>query len=320
MAGDRKPIKAELKADPMDEMGRDVIKWFNEYGLLKKIFAPITYSETVELDPRKWNKKTVDEGVAAVARYELKLLAVRVGAEYKKFKGESEIKDVMKRLNKEYADIAKEIKNKVSLALEELQAGTGESKKLIAELKKGLDGVDDIEEDKIFKTPRNTAVKALGDLQKAINATELKGSQFTKQLEQGRFKAEVDAAESALSSAIADFTKDGKAAQAAIEAMLKVAGTVKKDKDAPSELVSFATAIVKDDKDFNTFLSDAKAFEAELTAAHGEIRGGKMKHDEPGKRRTKFEALTRLDQSAKDVLGKAKKWFAELKKIEKALK
>lgn len=82
--GGKQKFTVDLALNPFNEFKvKKAPLWF-ELGKggkdLKKHVQEIVIKRTLELDPKKWKQKTLDEGVYAVARYDLTRFATALNA------------------------------------------------------------------------------------------------------------------------------------------------------------------------------------------------------------------------------------------------
>lgn len=312
-------LKAKLDVSSLEEMNSKERKELEKHKLFSKEIKKITFEEKVELDPRKWKQKTLDEGVYGAVRLLFKQFGVRIGELMREGGWENSPKFI-KTFQKEQKDLQKEVTDVLSLAVEELAKGTGETKKMIADIKKQLVELDDVDSDLVFGAPREKVVSVYDVLAKEFAASGKKDKEFDKAMAEGAFAKQLSKALEGLSDANYTFLKNGKAAQAAIDATLKMASNVKKDKEATPELVSFGAEVLKKERDFMKFVDDTKTFEGELNGALAEIKGAKMKAEDALGRKKKFSSMNGLDKSADAVIKLAKSWKTELAKIAKDVK
>ena len=173
-AGDKKKIKAELKAYPLKEMGKEAREFITNSKDLTKKFAPIIWSKDVMLDPRKWTKKSLADGMLAVARYEMKLLAVRAAKIAKDAAAGGDPKKHEKALSKEYDEVKKQIIDKVSLAVEEVEEDKGDNKKSLKDCKGAFDKLDKVDFDGMYSGPRSLMVDVFSWLEDNLEGAEKK--------------------------------------------------------------------------------------------------------------------------------------------------
>jgi len=307
MADDTKvDMEAKLRVSPMKEMGKEVHAFMKKNPALQKKFEKIEYSEKVKLDKRKWSPKKLGDGLGNVARYELKLLAVRFGKLIKDAeKGDQ--KKLEKDLTKEFESIKKEILDKVSLALEEVASGKGDNKKPLKACKASFDKMSKANFSGAFERPRNAVVKALEDVDKAFE-------------KDGKGKPDFASAGKSVSAACAAFQKSGKLADIAIDSMVKTAKDLEKDKEADSSFVVFAKTILNYEKTFKQFTDMSKKFEAEIDSIEAALKMGKMEQDAVKAKIKSLKSMSNLDKTAQGVVSGTRKLKPAFQKIEKLLK
>ena len=300
-AGEKKEFTAELDADPLKEMTKQAQDFIKNSKALSKKFVNITYKEKVDLDPRKWKKKDLNDGVLSVARYELKLLAVRVGKAAKDGAADGKVET---ELSKEYDKIVKAINKKLSLAIEELAKDTGNNKKALKDGKAAFAKLDKIDFKGAFSGPLKSATDVLKWLEKSVSGRNAKNA-FTK-------------AASDIATVSGQFDKVGREANAAVAFLMKSAKEHAKADDGG--LQNFAKEIEKNGKVFEQFLSEADAFEKALDDAEAAIKEGKLDAAGVKDEIKKLERMAGVDRSAQAALQAAKKLKPAFLKIEKSLK
>jgi len=300
-AGEKKEFTAELDADPLKEMTKQAQDFIKNSKALSKKFVNITYKEKVDLDPRKWKKKDLNDGVLSVARYELKLLAVRVGKAAKDGAADGKVET---ELSKEYDKIVKAINKKLSLAIEELAKDTGNNKKALKDGKAAFAKLDKIDFKGAFSGPLKSATDVLKWLEKSVSGRNAKNA-FTK-------------AASDIATVSGQFDKVGREANAAVAFLMKSAKEHAKADDGG--LQNFAKEIEKNGKVFEQFLAEADAFEKALDDAEAAIKDGKLDAAGVKDEIKKLERMAGVDRSAQAALQAAKKLKPAFLKIEKSLK
>jgi hypothetical protein len=311
MAGEKKKIKAELKAYPLKEMGKDARDFITASPVLTKKFQPILHSQDAELDPRKWTKKSLSDGLLAVARYEMKILAVRVGKAAKDAAKASDKTKIEKQLAKDYDEIKKTVLDKVSLAIDEVIADKGDNKKSLKDCKTAFDKLKKVDFDIMYQAPRQEAEKTFKRLAKLMDGD--KASEAEK-------KKEVSEALKTLDICVKQFNDSGNEASDAIDTLLKAAKTTKNDKNVDAELKSFAESVLKKEGKISSVLAKSKRFSDALEAAQKILKSGDISAQVAKVQLGVFTKLAGLDGSAKDTLREASTLEPAFKKIEKKLK
>ena len=219
-----------------------------------KVNKGIQISRSMLLDSRKWKMKDLVEGCYAVARYELKLfdsqftqietkLIKSVNKEkrtkYKKIAEIVRLPDVDKdpklkqifkssaaEAIKAHASISKKIEDKVSLALDEVEANKGDNKKSMSAAKDGLRKFLTVDFKSTFEGPSKQSVLAMMDLAKKLN--DPANNPPPKDAIQGALKLMKDAE--------SDFEKKHKKAAEANKAILDLGDKLQNDKGADPSL------------------------------------------------------------------------------------
>lgn len=309
----KEKMTAVLDVSPFAEMSKDTREWCEKNRFLKNKMKNYSASETVKLDPRKWNEKTLKKALAALVRYELKLLDVKIGDIVKDAKaggmgGEIEAQPKVLKL---YEKFGKEIEKKVSLALEEIVEDKGDNAKGLRDGKKALKAMASTDFKKLFTGPGDKAQATFDTLARALARA---GDD-----EAARDKA-MDVADRALDVALTEFDKGRDSAEAAIILLQKTARKIVKNEDAGPELVAFGKEIEAASGVIDAMIDAIHTYSGELVDALNAIRGGKLDQAKARKLGADLGATSRFTSSAdklKNVLAKLQKSFA---KVQQALK
>jgi hypothetical protein len=294
----RKQFKAQLKADPRDEMTKAAKEFVDSDNGLKKIVVDFTYSEKVELDPRKWTDKSLNEGVFAVARYEIKIFATRIG---EMAKAGISAKDAKPKVKVLHTKTQGYIDKKLSLAVEELASDKGDSKKALKDGKLAMSKIQDLDLKDAFSKPRNDVVKLL----KAIASAKDPAPAIKK--------AATEVAKHAK-----DFDKTGREASAAVGYLLKMIKD-HKSSDAPG-MGEFVALANKKSSTFSDFVTDCEQFENALDELTKALAAGDMDADTAKAKSSEFAGMTKVDGTAKAALAEAKLLKTKFDAVAKTLK
>jgi hypothetical protein len=296
----KKEFVAELNADPRTEMSSDAKKFVKGDKDLTKLIKNFTFQEKVELDPRKWSKNSLNSGVLAVARYEIKIFAVRIG---ELAKAGTVDKGVLSEVKTLHAKTQKYIEKKLSLAVEELANDKVDNSKALKNGKAAMEKVDGLQLKNVFSKPRNDIVALMA----AISNAKDKG-----------VDAAIKKAADAVGKLVSEFNASGREAESAVSFLLKL---IKDNKSSDTqELKDFAKEAEKKRSVFQSFVSDSKEFNDALDDLGSLLKGGKMTPDDATAQSAKFKKMTGIDKSASDALKAAqglKKSFDAIVKILK---
>lgn len=251
----KKKITIDVKINPYGETKtKKAPQWFVARPDAGKAVSEISVKRTMELDPRKWKKKTLEDGVYAVARYELARFATILAtqkqqivkalpAKEKKKKFTNKTKDESKEVNnaldkaetevkKSFNQIAKIIEDKISLALDEVESDKGDNKQSLAAGKEALKQFDKLDTDNMFSKPTDAVVKLLTTLGNNLkDGGENNDSEFTK-------------AAAALDTCKKDFATTGKKAQNVVKYLLYKGEKMAKKKDSDPSLQEVGKLII----------------------------------------------------------------------------
>ena len=314
MAGEKKKMKAELKIDPRTEMDGKVIKWLDSIDELKKKFRPFTYSEELELDTRKWDKNKLAKALEGLVRYEVKRLGVNAATAWKAVGTKASPKEhaaAVKGLLKEYGEIAKEIEDKCSLALEELASDKGDNKKNLRDGKAAFNKMKQADLAKAFAGPR----------QIVVDGFKLLSTQLGKAAGEEKANAAAYAvAAKKMEEADKDFNGNAKDIQSAVTYLLKTAKDMAGNDDADKELQDFGVKLQGEAGTLKEFLDDINEFENEIDGAINDVKQKSLDEDGASKKATAFERHKKLDGYAVKIRTVIDKLSADFAKVEKKLK
>lgn len=296
----KKEFVAELDADPRDEMASATKKFVKDDKDLNKLIRNFTFQEKVELDSRKWSKNDLNKGVFAVARYEIKIFAVRINEIAKAGAVDKKVLAEVKAL---HAKTQKYIDKKLALAVEELANDKPDNSRALKDGKAAMAKIGDLNLKNAFSKPRNDIVSFMNDIAKAKE----------KALD-GAIKKAADG----VGKLASEFDKDARDAEAAVSYLLKL---IKGNKSSETkELQDFAKDADKKSSTFESFTKDCKEFGDALDGLGALLKGGKMTPEEAKKQSGLFGKMTGIDKSAGDALKAAQDLKKEFDKIVKVLK
>ncbi len=259
MAGEDKKVKFAIDMT-IDAFGESKHKgkqppWFAARPDKIKMVPPLKIKRTVEVDGRKWKKKVLEDGVYAVARYELAILATKCAAIEKevikarakdktrakaKFikNDKNEPKDEKDTLDKAasafntlYKKLAVAILDKVDLALDEVESDTGDNKRALSQGKEALKKFNDLDTDTMFKTPTLAIGKVFKDVGDGLGKDPENGDQLF-----GEALKRADTVDK-------EFDKTGRIALNAIKHLITSGEKMAKDTGANAQLVKIGKDI-----------------------------------------------------------------------------
>lgn len=249
----KKKITVEKMIPPFGETKtKKAPEWFSLRPGIYRHLPPVMVKRTMELDPRKWSKKVLEDGVYAVVRYELALFSTQLATCEKKIMSEvAKEKSFKKKLPKNakdetegltkvldtaekdviklYKAVAKKMQDKISLALDEVESDKGDNKKALATGKEALKRFDNLDTSKMFSGPTIKVTQALSKL-----STDLKKSTTDKEADTA-FKAALKT----LRSAESDFESVGKTTRNVVKYLLNSGDKMARDKKSAPALQAF---------------------------------------------------------------------------------
>ncbi len=323
MADDGKTkIAIDMKLNPFGEFkGAKAPDWFAARPKLMNKVKDIQIKKTMVLDPNKWKKKVIEQGVYAVARFELARFATALNTmekdidkaippkerKNKKFSSDTKkeskeetaaLSNAEQKVTKLWGKIAGLIESKVGDALDEIESDKGDNKKAISRGKAALAKFDKLNIDGIYG-------KISKDVQTVMTTL---GAALKKNPED---TAAFGTAEKGIKACIADFEGDTKTAQDVVKFLLDTGADMKKNKDAAPEMQKVGDLIVSKKGPLDSLSDTVDAFEKDLNDVLSTVKAGKMSPDQITSRGRKFVS----DNSGKDKVIKAA--FGEVDKIGK---
>lgn len=334
MADDgKKKFSIDMKINPYGEFkGEKAPDWFDARPKLTKLVTEIEVKRSMELDPRKWKQKDLEQGVYAMARYELKVFATALNSMQKtidgvippkdqkkrKFsdtKGETKeetkaLSDVEKKVSSLWKKVSQKISDKVSLALDDVEADKGDNQKSLAAGKAAIKQFESIDMGKLFAEPLDDVAEAFTHMTKAMR----KGAQAEQVFPAGLKR---------VNAIVAAYEKNGKNAGKIAHMFVQQGKKITKDKNSDPELQAFGKLVEKGDvaDRLDKLVSNVDAMSKDfdnlvtfLTKGQGDVavvasRGSKFVKDHASKR-----------GSARDAENAMVKLVKEFRKIEKKLK
>lgn len=271
----KKKITVDTKINMFGEYkGTKAPAWFASRAKLEALDAELPVKRSLMLDPRKWKKKDLEDGAYAVAKYELAFFATMLTTHDKAIakaapKGKRSFKKNDKtetddekaaldnaetELVKIHKKFVKAISNKVSLALDEVEADKGDNKAALAAGKDALKRFDGLDTDTMFKAPTKSVLQTLVKLSNDLNDAG-----------DGNSAAFKEAARS-LSVCKKEFQSTAKEAQNVTKYLLYKGNKMSKDKNAAPELQEVGKLISNGavNTNMNKLVSSISAFEREL--------------------------------------------------------
>lgn len=303
----KKEIKAEMKLHPMKEMSAKARDFISSDPELKKMFQKaVTWDKKGEFDPRKHNKKSLDEDLLADARMPFKIFANRVDKAAGEKDGDR--KKLVKELMKDFAEAVKGAINNASLKFEEIESGKGDNKKALKDGKAAFAKLSKIDFGPAFAGPHQEITDVLAELKVALKA---KGADSARAFDKARKAAKkVDD----------DFDKAGREAAAAIDFVIKTARAIKNDTKADSALVEFGKLVLKDAAVFDDFVKQSNDFAKAVESAVKLLDSNSAEVGDVEKLIKEVAATSSLVSSAEDVEELADELEPRFKDIERLLK
>lgn len=195
-------MNAVIEMDFYSEMKDSLKKWvFADKEVLKLFPRKIKYAQKVELNSSLWSDAKLKKALPPLIRPEMKLLANRTSDAMQMIeKSPKERQKMLKAIKDGISRTQKEIEEKVSKALDDLESGKADAKAGLAMGKKAMAQVDKLDANKVFSAPLDIAIATA----KSIAEAEANGKDVS---------AAQDAAKKEIDKAIAELNDTGKTAQ-----------------------------------------------------------------------------------------------------------
>ncbi|MEP4196398.1 MAG: hypothetical protein ABJL99_12270 [Aliishimia sp.] len=336
MADDgKKNFSIDVTINPFGECkGSKVPEWFKARPKLMSIVKDIQIKRSMMLDDRKWKKKVLEDGVYAVAKYDLALFSTALTSmqkdidkaidpkakKNKKFKSndKTETKEegaalstAEKKVTALWKKVSKSINDKVSLALDEVESDKGDNKKAIAVGKQALKVFNGFDTKELFALPIAEVTGILDNL--ASNVTNAKGDTdpyFKDAL------TDMRAVES-------DYDLIAKSTSKVAKMFIALGEKMAKDKGADKELIKFGESIAKGNikSDLQTLSKDISGMGKDIDALVNFLAKGDTDVKNVKSKASKFKGEhNKKKGTATAILAEMRKLATEFKKIEKKLK
>lgn len=341
MADDhKKEFAIDITINPYGECKKsEPPAWFAARENLKKIVKDIPVKRKLKLDARKWKKKDLEDGVYAVAKYHLAMFSTALSTlekdidktidkkkENAKKKRDAKFYRNSKELGKEenaalsaaekkvtalWKKIDKAINDKISLALDEVEADKGDNKKAIAVGKQAIKIFDGMETNNVLDKPVNDVTSTLADLAKSI----AKGG--------GDASAAVQTAAKKLQAIEGEFDKNAKSTGKVAKMFLALGNKMSKDKNSDPELQTFGKSLSDGTVKTNLLKlnADIKELGTDISDVIAMVAKGETDAKVIAQRATNFKKQhDKKKDAAKDASKAMRKLSDQFKKIEKKLK
>ena len=309
----KKLMNAKLNISSMAEMATKEVEFIGQIPKFKKKFKDFTYSDKLELDPRKWDERKLAKALESLVRWELKLLASRVAEWNGKIKkeGPKAQSEAERSLPKYYDQIGKKISDKCSIALEELASSKGDNKKGLRDGKASLKKLGDVDLSKLFSTPGAKAAKTVMALGK--NLEKLAD-------DDGKIESAYVASIKVLDEARKSYDNNADDAESAVKFLIKTADGIKKNKETAPELDAYGKKIEGYAKVFKDFVADLRAFEVDMDDIALDTKSRKLTPQLCKSKAANIVKTSSHDRAAKAVQNALADLRKDFVKVEKALK
>lgn len=343
MADDnKKDFAIDVTINPYGECKKsEPPAWFAARPKLTGIIQDIKVKRTMKLDARKWKKKDLESGVYAVAKYDLALFstaltsmekdidkvflankekakAKRDAKFYKNTKDDTKeeaaaLTAAEKRVTALWKKVSKSIDDKVSLALDEVEADKGDNKKAIAVGKQAIKVFDNISTKELFADPIQRVLSTLKML--AIQVGKAKEGEDKDQY----FKSALRD----LRDIESDYELTAKSTSKVAKMFIALGDKLSKDKNADGEIQKFGESLVKGNMKSNltTLTKNVKDLGKDMDMLVNFIAKGDHDASTISSKASKFKNdHDKKKGSANAVTAEMRKLATEFKKIEKKLK
>lgn len=313
MADDGKkdiPVKVSykiLKEMSVGDMKKSLDKIPKLVSALEKSFD---FSGKAEVDPHKNPKAEVEEKVQIASRWPFQLMLTRIGEALKKSgkaPSDKDLAEIEKRFLKELEQARKDAKVKCEKMIEEIESGKGDNAKALKDGKAAFAKLEDVDFKNSFDKTQDKITGALKDLVKDMDG-------------KGDSAEAVEAARGIVEDASDEFAKNGKAAIIAINLLLQTANKYKNDKKADPELKKFCGQVLKERSSLEGFQKNANVFSKAIDNAVSKLEHKEVDAAAAKKLHGEFDKMSKLGDSAKDIVKIVKTFKPKFEAIEKKLK
>ncbi len=341
MAGDtKKDFSIDVTINPYGECKKsEPPAWFAARPKLTSIIAAIQVKRSMKLDSRKWKLKVLEDGVYAVAKYDLALFSTALTSmekdidkvynanktkakqkrDAKFFRNTKEetkeetvaLSTAEKRVTALWKKISKSIDDKVSLALDEVEADKGDNKKAIAAGKQALKIFDRVDTKELFAIPITDVLSTLKRLSTTVGKPDSdKDDAFKFALRDLR----------AIES---DYDLTAKSTGKVAKMFSALAEKMSKDKNADAELQNFGKMITKGNlkSELTQLNKSIKDLGKDIDMIVNFVAKGDHEMKDINAKASKFKSdHSSKKGSAKAITAQMRKLGTEFKKIERKLK
>lgn len=283
----KKKMSVEVKISPKDLGEIDLDKATK--GALESLprLKSFKYKVEVEVDPKKWKQKKLDDKVQGYLRG----CAIRLDYRAGKAKGDQ------KKLQSAWDEFLDEAEQVMDEAKKDIETGKADNAAAIKAGKAAMGQLDAIKSNS-YEDPRKGAIEALKPLTR-----------------DGADAKAVEKAKKALATIKASFDRSGKAAKEAVTFLIQEAKKMKDDKDADAALKQFGAEVLKNEKVFQEFLDGAGKFEEAFSEALEATGEESVEPDKAKDLAKAFEALSSVEKKAQAAMKYAKELQPKFKKI-----
>jgi hypothetical protein len=288
MADDgKKKMTVEVKIGPKD-LGDIDLKGASKSALesLPRL-KTFKYKLEVEVDPKKWKQKKLDDKVQGYLRG----CAIRLDYRTEKAKGDQ------KKVQSAWDEFLDEAEQVLDECKKDIESGKADNAGAIKAGKAAMAQLDAIKSNS-YEDPRKGAIEALKPLTR-----------------DGADAKAVEKAKKALTTIKASFDRSGKAAKEAVTFLMQQAKKMKDDKDADAALKQFGAEVLKNEKVFQEFLDGAGKFEEAFGEALEATEEESVEANKAKELTKEFEALSSVEKKAQEAIKFAKQLQPKFKKI-----
>jgi hypothetical protein len=308
MAGNLKNVNVKVEISPFDEMDRRTERWVLDNRLLKQKIRPIAFSERAEIDMRRWDMKEIEDGLRAVARYDLKVFdvaVVQIRKEIEKARPR-DAADIQakgeKRILEAYGRLEKSLRRKLARAVDEV-AGGPEDDRALADGRAALKKLEEVDLEIAFRDIAHSAAEALSDIfetdRKAKKAAGAEAESGRTPPDRDRERAYIEAARK-LDAQWRELKRSAAEALAAIEYLTRIGKKIHKDKKASAEMNAFGREVLTVKPVFDKYEKALAALRDEVSTALDRVKKSSLS---PAQAQVMARALDRRPEAMKAAKG-----------------
>lgn len=303
-------MNAAMSVPVTTRMKKNNIAFIESNPLLAKKLDAIDFEMKIEVDPDKWNEKSLRKEIEACAIVGLIRLDGRASEWRTKVEkgGDAILKQAEQKFPKFYDKVKKEVIIGVKKRLKEIEEDKGDNRRGLKDGKTALQNMNKIDLDKIFSIPGTATKTAFETLSKELGKTDDPDGKL--------FATCGDA----IDAARKNFDDDADDVASVIKMFEDTAQRIKRNKETGKELDAFAALIDKQKGTFQAMSKAIDAFDQNLDAAAVDAKSRKLTAADAKRKAGLFKSTSNFDRASKALKGVMSTLKTDFAKVERALK